>query len=864
MTDAPSGARLVGSQLGHYRLLEAIGAGGMGEVYRARDEHLHRDVAVKVLPASGARDERARRLLRKEALALSRLNHPNIATVHDFDTQEGIDFLVMEYVPGVSVADTLARGPLPEQEIVDLAGQLVEGLAAAHARGVVHRDLKPANLRFTLEGRLKILDFGLAELVQPIDAAASTKSAVDAGIIAGTLPYMAPEQLGGGQPDVRTDIYAVGVVLYEMATGQRPFRRESPAALIGDILNASPSFPRLLKPDLSPGLKTVILTCLQKRPNDRYRSATALLEDVRRLATGTSPVARVARPPRAWWKTALAVGAPLVVLLVALSVWTSLREPTLAFVNRDWLLVTDFENLTGEAVFDKALDTALRVSIEQSSYVNVVPRRRATEALRRMKKENVQRMDEPIGREVAEREGIKALLVPSISGVGGNYSLSAVVEDPKTGRSIQSDLVRATKREDVLGALDDLARNIRRKLGESMAAIDRQGRPLAKVTTSSLEALKQYSLAIQWHRERRLEEAKTSYEGALSLDPGFTAAQASLGMLNYENFDREKGKALLAQAVEHVDSLTERERYGILAFHARAVENDLPKAVQHLKSLLALYPDHNAAHNNLAVYYRQMGQYDNAVAEYGEAIRTDPTFMLARDGLAGMYLYEMGDVKAGIVVCEAELALNDRHFPAWSNLGWAYLGKGDLGGAQAAIEKAVALDPRSTLEWYRIGHIHRLRGEYQAASRSFAKVLEIDASDSTAHYELGVIARAMKDEATANHEFGRFRAAVEQRIRSEPKNPEHYLELAVVMLRMGETEKAHTQVRKSMLMDPEQHFGLATFLSVQGRADKAIDQLEFAIQQRFQNYIWLTIHTDLDSLRDQPRFKALLNRMLKR
>jgi tetratricopeptide (TPR) repeat protein len=558
------------------------------------------------------------------------------------------------------------------------------------------------------------------------------------------------------------------------------------------------------------------------------------------------------------------VGAPLVVLLSALGVWTILRAPTLAFVNRDWLVVADFENLTGEAIFDKALDTALRVSIEQSTYVNVVPRPRVTEALQRMRKQNVQRIDEPIAREVAEREGIKALLIPSISGVGGAYTLSAVIEDPKTGASIKSGVIRAKKRENVLGALDDLAKGIRRDLGESLAAIDRQGRPLARVTTSSLEALKQYSLGIERHREAKLEEARTCYESALKIDPGFTAAQASLGMINYETFDRQKGKALLAQAVEHVDNLTDKERYGILAFHARAVENDLPKAVQYFKSLLALYPDHSASHNNLAWYYRQMGRYEDAAAEYREAIRTDPTFMLPRDSLAGMYLYSLGDVKAGIVVCRTELALNDRHFRAWNNLGWAYLGQGDLGQAQAALEKAVALDPKSTLDWYRIGHVHRLRGEYPAASQAFARVLEIDASESPAHYELGVVARLMKDDATANREFGRFRAVVEQQLRAEPKNAEHYLELALVSLRLGETNQANALAQRAMVMDPTQHFGLATFLSAQGRTDEAIDQLELAIQQGFRNYIWLTMHTDLDNLRDRPRFQALLNRVLKR
>jgi eukaryotic-like serine/threonine-protein kinase len=276
---------LVGSQLGHYRIVEKIGAGGMGEVYRAQDEHLGRDVAVKVLPPGTLSDESARKRFREEALILSKLNHPNIATIHDFDTQAGADFLVMEYVPGVTLSERLATGPLPEKEVACLGGQLAEGLAAAHERGVIHRDLKPGNLRLTSDGRLKILDFGLAKLVQPVSGDAETQSLSETRALAGTLPYMAPEQLKGERVDARSDLWAVGIALYEMATGRHPFEGKTSTAVTDQILHAPVPALQELQPRLSSRLADIILKCLEKDAENRYQSAKELQVDLRRLTS---------------------------------------------------------------------------------------------------------------------------------------------------------------------------------------------------------------------------------------------------------------------------------------------------------------------------------------------------------------------------------------------------------------------------------------------------------------------------------------------------------------------------------------------------------------------------------------------------
>jgi serine/threonine protein kinase len=267
-----------------YRILQKIGSGGMGEVYLARDGQLDREVAIKVLPPGTLADESARKLFRKEALALSRLNHPNIAIIHDFGRQNDVDFLVMEYIPGITLSDKIAAGPLTEKEIARLGTQLAQGLVAAHEHGVIHRDLKPGNVRVTPDGRLKVLDFGLAKALSPGKSDSATDSSTHSHGAAGTLPYMAPEQLQEKNVDARADIYAAGMVLYEMATGRRPFEFKSAASLISEILHSPPPPPGRLRLTISPRLEEIILKCLEKEPENRYQSANDLQTDLRRLA----------------------------------------------------------------------------------------------------------------------------------------------------------------------------------------------------------------------------------------------------------------------------------------------------------------------------------------------------------------------------------------------------------------------------------------------------------------------------------------------------------------------------------------------------------------------------------------------------
>ncbi|HXZ18490.1 MAG TPA: serine/threonine-protein kinase, partial [Candidatus Acidoferrales bacterium] len=342
---------MIAQTLGHFRILEKIGAGGMGEVYRAHDEQLDRDVAIKVLPAGALADETARKRFRQEALALSRLNHPNIGTVHEFGTEREINYLVMEYVAGTTLGDKLGGSPLPEKEILSLGMQLAEGLAAAQEQGVVHRDLKPTNLRVTPDGRLKILDFGLAKLLAADAEATAAEALTRPHAVPGTLPYMAPEQVSGEPADPRSDLYAAGIILYEMATGQRMFIRDSePVRLVHAILYEKAKPPSTLNPHVSSGLENIILKCLEKNPEHRYQTARELLADLRRLGAGATVEAALPRRAffRPWLLGVVALGIALAILFAFMpGGWRERLTGNRGTVIRS-LAVLPLENLSGD------------------------------------------------------------------------------------------------------------------------------------------------------------------------------------------------------------------------------------------------------------------------------------------------------------------------------------------------------------------------------------------------------------------------------------------------------------------------------------------------------------------------------------
>ena len=522
---------MVGTQVSRYQVLSRIGEGGMGEVYLAEDPSLGRKVALKFLSPRQAADESARRRLLHEAYAAARLDHPFVCKVYEVGDAGDRPFIAMEYVEGETLRDRLLGGPIPIRDAIRLASEIAEALDSAHKRGIVHRDLKPSNVMVAADGHVKVMDFGVAKHIS--GPSVSTMITLT-GEIVGTMNYMSPEQINGAPVDARSDVFAFGLLLYEMVTGAHPFQRSSPITTANAILSDTEPPLEEKRPDAPPLLAHVVSRCLEKEVDRRYQSLRDVQIELSTLAdgTGSSSARRPPPKPKRGWKWPIAAAAIVAVLggAAAFWVWGPFSEPALAFNERDWILISDFENLTGDSVFDGPLRVALEVGVAQSRYVNVLPPQRLQSALQRMKRTTTERLDETLASEVAVREGAKAVLACSITQVGEVYALTARLIDPQSRAAVLTESVQARGKENILGALDELATRVRRELGESLSTISQTAVALPKATTASLEALKLYADSM---REKDDAASNTLLRQALTVDPDFAMAHAEMGRRYY-------------------------------------------------------------------------------------------------------------------------------------------------------------------------------------------------------------------------------------------------------------------------------------------------------------------------------------------
>jgi serine/threonine protein kinase/tetratricopeptide (TPR) repeat protein len=665
--------QITGQVLGHYRVIERIGGGAMGVVFRAHDERLDRDVALKVLPVGSLSDEAARKRFRKEALTLSRLNHPNIETVYDFDTQDGIDFLVMELIVGMTLDRKLSGAPLAEKDILIVGGQMAKALEEAHDHGILHRDLKPANVMVTTKGQVKVLDFGLAKLLR-ISVTALTESVDEMHGVAGTLPYMAPEQLRGEPPDFRSDLYALGAVLYEMATGHRPFPQLVATELIASILNEDPPKPSKLNPQTSPALESVIVKALEKDLKRRYQSAGELCCDLERLSLSDSARALVGSGRSRNW---LRVVPILLLALVALTyryAWTPKKpaEPR-------QILVADLENRTGDPDFDDSLGTALSTYLEQSRLVNIFPAATEHAAVQALGRPADARIDATLGSEICVREGIPLLITGAIYRLKDQYVLAVRIVNPANQKVLSVHSTNATEKNAILAALGSMARELRSDIGEQRVSIEQSDRLLEQVTTSSLPALHLYSLGRKEHLRGNYEAAIPLYKNATRLDADFALAYAWLSTVYRDLGDSTNARLHMNKALTLLDHVTERERYTLLGLSA-AYDEDYEQAIDNFQVLTGLYPDDSNGHFYLTLCYLLKGDFDHASLEAKVAARLDPSpsayTNLAEVLLAQNRFQEVIDLLKARPVIEAE-----------GGLARAYLGLGRVEEAQEAVDK---------------------------------------------------------------------------------------------------------------------------------------------------------------------------------
>ena len=675
---------LTGSRVGRFRILRKLGSGGMGEVYYAEDTTLQRAVALKRVARRLGSDAGARQRILREAQHASCLSSEYIARVHDVLEENGELFLVMEFVEGETLRQRLQR-PLSLEQFFEIAAQCAEALKSAHEHGVVHCDIKPENIMLTPGGQVKVLDFGLANHLPRSDESTTMDRA---NLLGGTAAYMSPEVLLEKLPDARTDIFSLGVVFYEMLTARHPFFAGSFVATSERILHEWPKEIRRINPSVPDGLERVVHKAMEKDLAKRYASAGELVDDLRAVRAGTSPRNVEARRSGEilqgkHWFLAFAAGLVVVVAALAIYRWTN-HEPVLA--ERGWLLISDFETSGDGTIPDKGVREGLTIALQQSRYVNVFPRARAYEVLRRMRKTGVTKIDEAVGREICQRENLQVLLTGSVQRMGQMIQVSVQGLDPVRGNVLFAEQERFTGENQYFDRTDALAVRVRRRLGESMERIEKSSRPLAKVTTTSLEALQLYSQANDAREQGDDAQLESLLQGALQLDSDFAMAHLRLGQHYAAVVSKtENALAEVERAYQLRQNVTDREQRKIEAEYYRMHERYEDEA-QSLTVLVSLYPDDEEGHQALADAYYDLNQLDKAAFESKEVLRLNPTSAPAYRNLA-LYLARANRSNEALKVYqEAQFRNVDSPQMHWG-VGLAYLDQGNVASAREEFQR---------------------------------------------------------------------------------------------------------------------------------------------------------------------------------
>jgi serine/threonine-protein kinase len=736
---------LLGATISHYRVIKKLGAGGMGVVYLAHDERLDRDVALKVLPAGRLASDVARNRFHVEALALAKLNHPHIGTIYDFDTQGGVDFLAMEYVPGKTLSDQLADGPLCEREVLNLGTQIVAALEEAHQRGVVHRDLKPRNIVVTPNRQVKVLDFGLAKLLRPINELSTTDELSGTAVGAGTLPYMAPEQLRGKPTDARTDIYAIGTVFYEMTTGRRPFRNKIATALAADIQTQAPVPPRQLNPGISWGLEEVILRCLEKDPQNRYQSARDLCIRLEQLSSITLEQ-RTLLPKLLSFRFAAFAAMCLIVIALAGAYFARRQFWIKPPQGKIILAVLPFENFNRDPQEDYFCDGLTDEMINQLG--RLVPQRLGVIArTSAMQYKGSQKRIDQIGRELS----VGYILETSVRREGARVRIATQLIQVRD----QSTLWTETYDYDA-ASIFSLETDVSRRIASSLALQLLPGQQMTRPQVTSVEAYDAYLQGrYHWHKGSAEEarKARLYFEQAVRIDPNYAPGYAALA--GYGATDdlptkvaMSKAKEYALRALELDPSLT--QAHTALAGIRFYGDWDWPGAESEFKHALELNPNDAEARRVYSFYLLALGRFEEAMVEVQRSQDLDPISLLTSVN-AGWTFYFARQYDRAIAKCKRALELDASSDGAHACLGQSYRAKGIRDEAIAEAERAVTLSGGNPARLVALARTYAAFGKQPEAKKLLTKLNEQAKLRYISPYLLAMthVALAEEDQALA-------------------------------------------------------------------------------------------------------------------